>query len=353
MNLRCLCLTALIVCVAAPAWAELPKIEDLDEAQQTKLVEDLDQGRKLYEEGRFEDALTSFQRAYRVFAHPDVLYRVAECQERLGEDEAAIASYEMFLRQVPKAKEAMRIRGIINVLQKRLDKRMQAEIAVRTEPEGAQIIVNGKPLGTTPLQVPLTAGTYQVLVQLKGHVSIDETLKVEQGKTLALRYKLVPKDASPVVIAKKKEGPKTPVGPPNPERPADPGFQLPENLTPWIATGAGAVSLLTAGALWMVHSNAASQVDAYDAEKGTRQRPADYNDIVATRNTTGTFAVLFTIGAVGGLTAGAVLWALEGLESEDTGSPGPRTSEGVPTSVTVTPWFAPSGGGGLGVMGRF
>lgn len=352
MNLRSLCMATLlaITMTASTAWAELPKIEDLSDEQQTQLVESLDRGRKLYEQGRFDEALTAFQSAYKLFAHPDVLYRVAECQERLGEDAAAIASYEMFLRQVPDAKEAMRIRGTIKILQQRLDKRMQAEIAVRTEPEGAEVIVNGKSLGVTPLQAPLSAGTYQVLVKLKDHNVIDETVKVEQGKTLALRYKLQPKNTSPVIVKKDPEDPKDPVTPADPAKP-NPGFELPENLTPWIVTGAGTVSLLTAGALWLVHSGAASQVDAYDAQKGTRTRPDDYNDVVGTRNTTGTFAVLFTIGAVGGLTAGAVLWALDGLETA------PPKEEGgeegvVPTSVSVAPWLAP-GGAGFGVQGHF
>lgn len=355
MNVRVTCLFTLVTLfLATPALAKLPEIGDLSEAEQTRLVESLDQGRKLYEQGRFKDALGAFQSAYKVFPHPDVLYRIAECQEKLGDDADAIASYELFLKQVPKAKEAMRIRGIINVLQARLDKRMQASLAVRTEPTGAEVIANGVSLGTTPLEAPLKAGDYQIIIKLKDHTPINETMKVEPGKTLALRYTLKSSasGSSPVIVKKDDTSKETQPGLKSPD--TAPGFQLPENLTPWIVTGSGAVSLLTAGILWAVHSGAAGQVSAYDAEKGKRQRPDDYNDLVGVRNATGTTAVLFTIGAIGGLTAGAVLFALDGLEAEQNATP-PKDGEdtgAIPKNVTISPWFAPESAG-VGVLGRF
>jgi tetratricopeptide (TPR) repeat protein len=177
MNRRHLHLTlALSACAlalpTAAAAQPIPELGDLTDKQQKILLGHLDRGRTLYENGEFVDALDAFQDAYAIFPHPDVLYRVAECQEKMGEDADAIANYKKFLRQSPDAPERKRIEGVISVLERRLAKRQEARVYVRSEPPGARAYLGSVDLGPTPVGIPVTPGDYDIRVELEGYKKI-------------------------------------------------------------------------------------------------------------------------------------------------------------------------------------
>jgi tetratricopeptide (TPR) repeat protein len=60
-------------------------------------------GTALYNEASYEDALRHFQDAQGLFPAPAFHYNIAKCQEELGKYEAAISSYQAFVRGVPDA----------------------------------------------------------------------------------------------------------------------------------------------------------------------------------------------------------------------------------------------------------
>ncbi|MDP1932898.1 MAG: PEGA domain-containing protein [Gammaproteobacteria bacterium] len=60
------------------------------------------------------------------------------------------------------------------------------EVSLSTEPAGAEILVNGQLLGTTPYNAEILQGQHEVTLKLAGHKAWQDRLEVVAGETLAL-----------------------------------------------------------------------------------------------------------------------------------------------------------------------
>ena len=66
-----------------------------------------------YNLGRFDQALIEYQRAYDVFAAPQLLFNLGQCNRELGNHEQAVFFFERFLEQMPEAPNVETVRGLI------------------------------------------------------------------------------------------------------------------------------------------------------------------------------------------------------------------------------------------------
>ncbi len=177
---------------------------ELTEQQQERVLKLISTGKAAYNEGRFADALESFRSAHEMYPHPDIVYRMALCHERLGEDQQAVRYYKEFLAAVPDAPERPRIEKTIELIESRISK---SEIRVVTDPEGAVVyiddVANGA-AGYTPTELPVKPGNYRVIVKKDGFESVEELVEVGSGQSVALRYQL-----KSVVGGSKVSGPGT------------------------------------------------------------------------------------------------------------------------------------------------
>jgi len=76
-----------------------------------------DAGRIAFADGRFADALASFQRAYDLSHRPLLLYNIGQCHDRMRHDAEALAAFEQFLHDAPDAPQASEVRGRVEFLQ--------------------------------------------------------------------------------------------------------------------------------------------------------------------------------------------------------------------------------------------
>lgn len=67
-----------------------------------------------YNMGRFEEACVEYQRAYDVFAAPQLLFNLGQCNRELGHHERAVFFFERFLEQMPDAPNVETVRGLID-----------------------------------------------------------------------------------------------------------------------------------------------------------------------------------------------------------------------------------------------
>ena len=177
------------------AQAAPERFEDLSADQKKELASSLDKGKAAYDAGQFEKSLDHYRRAYDIFPHPDMLYRIGLCFERLGEDQEAVRHYRRFLAAVPDAPERARVEKTIEVIESRISK---SQLSVETQPDGAIVyiddIANG-PAGYTPTNLTIKPGNYRVIVQKDGYLRAEELVTIKPGETVRLRYQLV-KDGS-------------------------------------------------------------------------------------------------------------------------------------------------------------
>jgi hypothetical protein len=95
------------------------------------------------------------------------------------------------------------------------------QLHVESQVEGAVVLVNGQPIGTTPITVTegLRAGTNEVLVRLRGHEDFTTKVVVRPGKPARLQATLKPALATSLPLDGDKKPPHAPP-PPGPSEEA-------------------------------------------------------------------------------------------------------------------------------------
>lgn len=148
-----------------------------DEAT-TRAREAYERGRAAFTAGNFQEALTAFQEAYAAKPHPTVLVSVAECQERLEQWPATVATLEQYLRDSPEARDREAMEAKIAAIRAR-----PAVLNVTSEPPGAKIFLDGTDTGkATPSELEVSPGDHTVKLTLEGHVDAEEQVTVSFGE---------------------------------------------------------------------------------------------------------------------------------------------------------------------------
>lgn len=283
---------ALSIACAQPAFAEgggAPSEEDKREASAH-----FHRGAELFQEGVYRAALVELQRAYEIVPNYRVLYNIGQTQVALGEFVEAKRTLEAFLAQGGTAIDAKR-RAEIEAQLSHLEKRI-ATLLIEADRSGAEVLVNGAVVGTTPLSsgVPVNVGRQRIEARTADGASASVEIDVAGGDRTSVRLVLV--SPTPVVVAAP-----APLSPPRkPER------TLPTR-TRWaigLLSSAGAVAI--AGGITALLSRSAHD----DYESALRRRPGDPSDIEEARDRLSRRAiaadVLFGTAIAAGVT-GAVL----------------------------------------------
>ena len=135
-------------------------------------------------------ALAQYESAYKATPSADALEGVANARFQLKQDGEAYAAYEEYLKAygatVAKPKKAAAEARL-----KELSARTGA-LTVTSSEAGAQVSVDDKPVGTTPLAAPLrlVTGPHRVRVSKEGFSPVDQVPNVQAGGAATLEVKL-------------------------------------------------------------------------------------------------------------------------------------------------------------------
>jgi hypothetical protein len=158
-------------------------------------------GVKLFEENKYSEALAEFEQAYALASHPLVLYNLAATHRALSQYAQAVDFYNRFLAEgkgvVKPAQLAKGQRELADLL------RLIARVEVTTSPEGAEVSVDGRAIGPTPLGQPLILGPgdHVVRATLAGRQPAERAVRVAAGDTLAVALTLQERPAEPPAAA--------------------------------------------------------------------------------------------------------------------------------------------------------
>jgi tetratricopeptide (TPR) repeat protein len=87
---------ALLFVALAPRAARADQQADIAAAQ--KLY---DEGKRLYNVGKFDDAVVAFEKAYDLYRAPEFLFNIGQCYRNLRNFERSIFVFESYLREKP------------------------------------------------------------------------------------------------------------------------------------------------------------------------------------------------------------------------------------------------------------
>jgi hypothetical protein len=158
--LACCFLAAAPFAYAAPVHAADPEVE---------ARERFDRAVKLYEEGNYDAALVEFQRAAALRPSYKLFYNMGQVRVALQDYAAALEAYRLYLEQGGDKVPAAR-REQVQQEMKRLEPRV-ARLSVETDVPGAEVLVDDRAMGKTPLAAPLivNAGSRRIQVRHPSH----------------------------------------------------------------------------------------------------------------------------------------------------------------------------------------
>jgi hypothetical protein len=234
-------LSLLIVCsaIATAAAQTAPPAQPAGDAQAKARAQTfLTEGTAAYGRGDYATALDKFTAAYKIFPSPKLWFNIGQANRDLGRPVEAVAAFDRFLREAGQAppetlSEARRSAAEL--------KTKLGQIKVTCPTDGADVSVDGKPIGSTPLGelVWTTPGRHQVAVQRTGFSPAIEDVVVTAGKAASVTLALRPIDLR---LANPASGGTTPIG-------GAPGApqKKPIYRRPWFWIAAGVVVAAGAG----------------------------------------------------------------------------------------------------------
>ncbi len=149
-------------------------------------------GQDLFRAGKFEAAVTEFEKAYALKPHASIFFNIARCHEELGHVPAALKAYRTYLLQRPDAADREEVGLSIAALERKLKARNLQQLMVVAEPAGSLVTVDGNALGKTPVFTELGAGDHTLRIEKTGLATISRTFTMSTQKSMQLSYVLQP-----------------------------------------------------------------------------------------------------------------------------------------------------------------
>jgi hypothetical protein len=140
----------------------------------------------------FAGALAEFKHAYSLSKDPRLLFNMAICEKELHHYARMRALLEEYLREGANVATQESLTAAQEALA--AIKPLVAEVALHVNEAGAEVIIDGEPVGTTPLArpVPIDPGTHQLIVKKTGFEPFEDTLETAGGTAASLSVSLKP-----------------------------------------------------------------------------------------------------------------------------------------------------------------
>ncbi|MBK6847347.1 MAG: PEGA domain-containing protein [Proteobacteria bacterium] len=185
----------LALCASGGAAAEVKSAAAEERARQ-----EFARAQRAYDIGAYEEAITRYEAAYREFPAPAFLFNIAQAQRlqyridgKLEHLRRALALYESYLRQHTVPPNGELVQRLIVELRATLaaeERRARAGAAtgqlVIQGHLGAELLLDGRPIGRSPLSASVAAGSHRVRAQRSGYRPWEGSVLVAAGARVEL-----------------------------------------------------------------------------------------------------------------------------------------------------------------------
>jgi hypothetical protein len=147
---------------------------------------------------RYDDAVVAYRDSYALVSSPALLYNQARAHQALGDWAQALEFYERFDVEAPADLKAKvpRLAGLVEEAKLRV-----ATLTVSTTADGAQVILDDRIVGTTPLAKPIKTTARRVVLRLTStkYAPFKRELDLKGGGAATVDVELLPKETSGVI----------------------------------------------------------------------------------------------------------------------------------------------------------
>ena len=149
-----------------------------------------ERGSTLFEDADFRGARAEFEHAYDLAGEPRILYNVAVCDKMLHKYTRAVESLERSLREGGKqlpAEYVNRTKETIATLAPYVSK-----IVITADQQGASVLIDGEPVGSTPIDGPIAieVGEHLVSVRKSGYLDVPKRVRVTGSEIASASFEL-------------------------------------------------------------------------------------------------------------------------------------------------------------------
>jgi len=163
-----------------------------DEKEQAK--EHFLKGKTLVEERAYEKAIVELQASYELNPVPIVLYNIAICFDELHQYADALKHYRLFIAQTNGGSEEM-IKSVSSRI-KHLSQ-LIGLLKISVTEEGAEILVDNKMVGHTPMEAFFVeTGSHDLIIRKTGYPEIKKKIKIVSGATTELSFVMSTSESS-------------------------------------------------------------------------------------------------------------------------------------------------------------
>lgn len=289
-----------------PFFAVAQTVDSLSTEQRELLGRLFTDARTAYDAHDYPASIARLEEAYALYPEPNILYRIAEMHEELGERELALKAYGKFLAEKPDASNAAVVQTRIERLraEREAARPKTARLTIDSIPQGAVVYLGGiERQGVTPLEIEVLPGSHDIRLELQGYEDSSRTIGVAAGDLRTFDFRL---SSTEVVVVEEA------------------------SVAPWVLGGLGVSSGIASAVFFLVASDRQDTLDAWDAARQGSARPAEYDQVLDQERT---YRVMgwAAAGAAAACFVGAGVWWLV----DDSGT---AVSIG-PASVQVTASF--------------
>jgi len=231
---------SLVMPVRAQSTQSFPGAQPTSPDAQEEARQRFKRALELADDGQFDAALVELKKAYDLAPTYRILYNVGVVYQQLKDYARALDAYERYVEEGGAGIPEERLADVHARIE-RLKGRV-GHLDIRTSEPGAEVSVDDRVIGTTPLRpVRVNSGQRKVTVHLAGRPSQTRIVDLAGGETKVTAFDLGLVSGPP---------------PPPPE---------PKSIVPWVSWGA---TLVLAGGALATGIVASNKADAYDRLEG-------------------------------------------------------------------------------------
>jgi hypothetical protein len=254
--------------------------------------------------GDYRSAVDGFVAADRLSPRAGFLFNIAKSYDALHEPSHALAAYRGYLHQAASAPDAKQVAQRVKALSTQREQHNVAQVSVLSQPLGAQVFLDGAPVGTTPIALDLTLGDHVIVLSLAGYRELRSSVAVASEQPLDLSFALEAIDVGKPSPVQPADAPSAvALSTPRPPSPTPVTMISPLELGGFVSLGAGVVAL---------GAGIAFEVMRARTERGA-QRESVQTEFAQDLDTISTQQTLARVFAGGGVVLAAVGGALLGI----------------------------------------
>jgi hypothetical protein len=171
-----------------------PQVVRAEEQRQATAA--LREGDDLRDRGQCEEAIDRYRSGMAIMPHWTFILRIADCYRRMGQHDRALPYLRRDLESVRQdwgEENAADVERVISESRGELP----ARIAVASNIAGATVLVDGNPVGRTPLETNVEPGPHTIEVRQPRYTSRQDQITSRNGETDYLVLDLVRVDPEP------------------------------------------------------------------------------------------------------------------------------------------------------------